>query len=102
MWTSTVRVSPRVVVAPDTFQQLIPGERLAGVAHQEREQLEGLRLYRKLDAVAQKAVSGHINQHRAELDHRRSRLLRPTLGRRGGTWARTRALSSRRLKGFVT
>src|SRR4051794_17199479 len=45
-----------VVVAPDTFQKLIAGERLARVANEECEQLERLGLHGKLDAVAQEPV----------------------------------------------
>ena len=81
-WTSTVRDSPRVVVAPDVLEELVAGEHLARVAEQEREQLERLGLERHGVAVAQHAVAGEVDLDPAEVDERRrvapaARLLGP-------------------------
>ena len=91
-----------VVVAPDLLQQLVAGEDLARVAHEEREQLERLGLDRDSLPVAQDAVSGEVDRDAAQVDERRRAC------RRGGCSARREeradpgASSSRRLKGLVT
>ena len=101
-WTSTVRVSPRVVVAPDVLEQLVAGEDLARVADQEREQLEGLGLDRQHLAVAQQPVAAEVG-----LDGGRGRSTAggpsiATPAPTGGTWPGSGPESSRRLNGLVT
>ena len=83
-WTSTVRVSPRVVVAPDVLEQLVAGEDLARVADEEREQLERLRLERHDLAVAQQPVAAEVGLDRAEVDDRRRRRRPRPPARRAG------------------
>src|SRR5436309_5073075 len=72
----------RVVVAPDVLEELVPGERLAGVAEEEGEELERLRLDRQRLSVAEEPVSGEIDLDVPEIDDRwpadrRRRLLGP-------------------------
>ena len=98
-WTSTVRVSPGVVIAPDLLQELVAADDLAGVAHEEREEVEDLRLHRDLAPVAEHPVAGEVDLDRPEIDDRRQRRARRLARRRT---ARMRADSSRELNGFVT
>ena len=101
-WTSTVRVSPRVVVAPDVLEELVAGEDLARVADEERQELERLRLDRDDLAVAQEAMAGEVDLDLAEVDRRPARRRRRRPGRDRRKSARIRAVSSRRLNGLVT
>ena len=50
----------RVVVAPHVLEQLVAREDLAGVADEEREQLERLRLDRQDLAVAEQPVPAEV------------------------------------------
>src|SRR5439155_7351187 len=61
----------RVVVAPDVLEELVAGERLPGVAEQERQQLERLRLDRQRLSVAQEPVPGEVDLDAPEIDDRR-------------------------------
>ena len=93
---------PGVVVAPYPFEKLLSAEDLAGIANEEGEQLERLRLDRQRLAVAQDLVAGQVDVDRPEIDPRwlaDSLLAGISVRRRR---ARMRAWSSRRLNGLVT
>ena len=100
-WTSTVRDSPRVVVAPDVLEQLVAGEHLARVAEQEREQLERLGLERHGSPSRRTRWPGEVHLDAPEVDERR-RLRSAAACSARRKIARIRAVSSRRLNGFVT
>ena len=91
-----------VVVAPDVLEQLVAGEDLARMPDQERQQLERLGLDR--DASGRRAGF----DDRRGRPGRRPRSTRPVARPRSRlrsvrrSSARTRAMSSRRLNGFVT
>lgn len=61
----------RVVVSPHVLKELVPGECLARMPEEERQQLERLGLDREGHAVAQEAVAGDIDLDPAEIDDRR-------------------------------
>jgi hypothetical protein len=57
-----------VVVTPHLLEKLLPGEHLARVTHEERQELEGLGLDRERVAVAEDPVTGQVDLDRAEVD----------------------------------
>jgi hypothetical protein len=62
-----------VVVAPHVFQQLVTGEDLARVTHEERQELEGLGFDRQRFAVAQQPMTGDVRLDAAQVDRGRRR-----------------------------
>ena len=101
-WTSTVRVSPRVVVAPHVLEQLVAGEHLARMADEEREQLERLGLDRHGAPSRSSRWPAEVDLHRAQVDDAPAAPSTATACSARRKSARIRAVSSRRLNGLVT